>query len=96
MPRVHNLNMHIEIILPYTRHSIGVVGLYSSQMTGTFVQGMVSDLLSADAYMIPENLGQVEAILNDAWLLVSVTTHILLDVDFPHVLHGRGLIYNPY
>ena len=69
---------------------------HSSQMTGTFVQGVVFDPLSADAYLIPENSGQVEAILNDARLLVSVTAHIPLNVDFPHVPHGRGPIYNPY
>ena len=36
----------------------------SSQMTGMFVQGVVLDPLRADVYVIPENSGHVEAILN--------------------------------
>jgi hypothetical protein len=69
---------------------------HSSQMTGTFVHGVVFDPLSADAYVIPENSGQVEAILNDPRLPVNVTVHVPSDNDFPHVPQGIGSICNPY
>jgi hypothetical protein len=64
--------------------------------TPGIVHGVVFDPLSADAYVIPKNSGQVEAILNDPQLPVNVMVHVPSNIDFPHVPQGRGSIYNPY
>jgi hypothetical protein len=76
------------------RHMAGMVlelvgWIQSSQMIGTFVQGVVFEPLRAEMYVIPVNSAQVELILNEPRRIVTVTVQFPAEVDLPHVPQGK-------
>jgi hypothetical protein len=68
--------------------------MHNSQITGTLAHGVVFEAFMAEAYVIPEKSGQVDATLRPLCVVeITVTAQLPAEVDFPQVLQGSEWIY---